>query len=68
MTTIVGKDAALEDTLNRFKRIAQELQLDLVEEQWLNPLPDLWSVHLSVASCPAVYSNGKGSSHDAALA
>ena len=43
MTTIVGKDAALEDTLNRFKRIAQELQLDLVEEQWLNPLPDLWS-------------------------
>ena len=28
MTTIVGKDAALEDTLNRFKRIAQELQLD----------------------------------------
>lgn len=68
MTNIVGKDAALEDTLSRFKSIAQELQLDLVEEQWLNPLPDLWSVHLSIASCPAIYSNGKGSSHDAALA
>ena len=68
MTTIAGKDAALEDTLSRFKRIATELQLDLVEEQWLNPLPDLWSVHLAIASCPAIYSNGKGSSHDAALA
>lgn len=68
MTTIAGKDAALEDTLSRFKRVAEELQIELVEEQWLNPLPDLWSVHLSVASCPAIYSNGKGSTHDAALA
>lgn len=67
MTTIAGKDAALEDTLSRFKQVAQELKLDLVEEQWLNPLPDLWSVHLSIANCPAIYSNGKGSTHDAAL-
>lgn len=67
MTTIAGKDAALEDTLSRFKKVAQELKLDLVEEQWLNPLPDLWSVHLSVASCPAIYSNGKGSTQQAAL-
>lgn len=67
MTTIAGKDAALEDTLRRFKQVAQELKLDLVEEQWLNPLPDLWSVHLAVANCPAIYSNGKGSSADAAL-
>lgn len=67
MTTIAGKDAALEDTLRRFKQVAQELKLDLVEEQWLNPLPDLWSVHLSIANCPAIYSNGKGSTQDAAL-
>ena len=67
MTTIAGKDAALEDTLSRFKQVAQELKLDLVEEQWLNPLPDLWSVHLSIANCPAIYSNGKGSTQDAAL-
>lgn len=68
MTTLVGKDASLEDTLDRFKRLAASLQLDLTEEQWLNPLPDLWSVHLSVTDCPVIYSNGKGSSHDAALA
>ena len=67
MTTIAGKDAALEDTLSRFKQVAQELKLDLVEEQWLNPLPDLWSVHLSITNCPAIYSNGKGSTQDAAL-
>lgn len=67
MTKIAGKDAALEDTLSRFKRIARELDLDLVEEQWYNPLPYVWSVHLAVASCPAIYSNGKGSSKEAAL-
>lgn len=61
MTTIAGKDAALEDTLSRFKKVASELKIDLVEEQWLNPLPDLWSVHLAVANCPAIFSNGKGS-------
>lgn len=68
MTTIVGKDAALEDTLKRFKQVAEKLSLEFVEDKWLNPLPDLWSVHLSVANCPVLYSNGKGSSHDAALA
>ena len=68
MTTIAGKDASLEDSLSRFKKVAADLGLSLVEEQWLNPLPDLWSVHLAVANCPAVYSNGKGSTHDAALA
>lgn len=68
MTTIVGKDAAVEDTLSRFKQTAQKLSLELVEDKWLNPLPDLWSVHLSIADCPTIYSNGKGSSHDAALA
>lgn len=68
MTTLIGKDAALEDSLSRFKNIAKKLQIDLVEEQWLNPLEGIWSVHLSVASCPAIYSNGKGSTHDAALA
>ena len=67
MTQIAGKDAALEDTLARFKQVASELGLELVEEQWLNPLPNVWSVHLAVASCPALYSNGKGSSKEAAL-
>ena len=67
MTQIAGKDAALEDTLARFKHVAAELGLELVEEQWLNPLPNVWSVHLAVAACPALYSNGKGSSKEAAL-
>lgn len=67
MTTIAGKDASLEDSLSRFKQIAAQLKLEMIEDTWLNPLPDLWSVHLSLAKCPAIYSNGKGSSKDAAL-
>lgn len=67
MTTIAGKDASLEDSLSRFKQVAAQLKLEMIEDTWLNPLPDLWSVHLSLAKCPAIYSNGKGSSKDAAL-
>lgn len=67
MTQIAGKDAALEDSLVRFKRIASQLGLTFVEEQWLNPLPNVWSVHLAVEKCPTLYSNGKGSSREAAL-
>lgn len=67
MTTIAGKDASLEDSLSRFKQVASQLKLEMTEDTWLNPLPDLWSVHLSLTSCPAIYSNGKGSTRDAAL-
>lgn len=67
MTTIAGKDASLEDSLSRFKQVAAQLKLEMTEDTWLNPLPDLWSVHLSLTDCPAIYSNGKGSTRDAAL-
>lgn len=67
-TLIIGKDAPLEDTLSRFKGIAQNLGLDLKENNWLNPLPGLWSVELSDSRLPKqVYSNGKGASKLAAL-
>lgn len=66
-TIIQGKDAPAEETLARFKKLALALKLDLVEKDYLNPLPNLHSVHLEEASCPHIYSNGKGSSYEAAL-
>ncbi len=68
MTTIVGKDAPLEETIDRFRNILNTLKIDVTERDWLNPLPHLFSVNLACTLCPAIYSNGKGSSKDAALA
>lgn len=68
MTTIVGKDAPLEASIERFRKILSNLKIEVVESDWLNPLPHVFSVHVAIASCPCVYSNGKGSSKLAALA
>lgn len=64
---IPGKDAPAEETLVRFKKLAQDLKLDLIERDYLNPLPSLHSIHLEEASCPRIYSNGKGATYEAAL-
>ena len=68
MTNAVGKDVPLEDTISRFRGIAAQLGLDLVEMDLLNPLEHVWSVHLEEATCPVIFSNGKGSTREAALA
>lgn len=68
MTSITGKDAPLEESIAHFQKSIGSLGLELEETLWLNPLPNVYSVHLSFTSCPCVYSNGKGSSKLAALA
>lgn len=68
MTTLIGKDAPLEESIAKFKDIAKKLNLNIVESNWLNPLPDLWSCHIEEESCPNIFSNGKGATHDQALA
>lgn len=68
MTAIVGKDAPLEASISRFREILKNLNIEVVEKDWLNPLPNIFSVHVAIASCPCIYSNGKGSSQLAALA
>ena len=68
MTTIVGKDAPLEQSIAHFQEILKNLKISVRESNWLNPLNDVYSVHLDIESCPSIYSNGKGSSRLAAQA
>lgn len=67
-TMILGKDAALEDTISRLRNILLDLGFDVEEASWLNPVPNVWSVHIRDRYCPYLFTNGKGTTKEAALA
>ncbi|EIJ67450.1 30S ribosomal protein S12 methylthiotransferase accessory factor YcaO [Pasteurella bettyae] len=67
-TFIPGKDAALEDSISKFQQKLLALGFKIEEASWLNPVPNVWSVHIRDTECPQCFTNGKGSSKKAALA
>ena len=67
-TFILGKDAALEDSIEKFQQKLTALGFNIEEASWLNPVPNVWSVHIRDKDCPQCFSNGKGASKKAALA
>lgn len=67
-TFIPGKDAALEDSINSFQQKLKDLGFNIEEASWLNPVPNVWSVHIRDKDCPLCFTNGKGASEKAALA
>ena len=61
-TFIPGKDAALEDSIERFQTKLQALGFDIEEASWLNPVPNVWSVHIRDKECALCFTNGMGAS------
>ncbi|MGB0467143.1 MAG: 30S ribosomal protein S12 methylthiotransferase accessory factor YcaO [Pontibacterium sp.] len=68
MTRIPGKDAPLEESISRMSERLQQLGFEIEEARWLNPVPNVWSVHIRDQNCPMLFTNGKGASREAALA
>lgn len=68
LTHIPGKDAALEHTIDRFRQQLAQLGFHIEEASWLNPVPNVWSVHIRDRDCPQCFTNGKGATREAALA
>ncbi len=66
-TMILGKDSSLEDTINNMSAIIASLGIKIEIASWRNPIPYVWSVHIRDADSPMCFTNGKGSSKDAAL-
>lgn len=67
-THIIGKDAALEDSIVSMHQKLQSIGFHIVEQSWLNPVANVWSVHIRDKDCPLLFTNGKGASKKAALA
>lgn len=61
-TMILGKDAALEDSISRMRKLLADIGFEVEEASWLNPVPHVWSLHLRDQYCPMLFTNGKGAS------
>ncbi len=61
-TQLLGKDSALEDTLEKARALLSKhgFPVELVSSK--HPVENCWSVHLRSSECPQIYTNGKGSS------
>ncbi|MBS7326491.1 MAG: YcaO-like family protein [Thiopseudomonas sp.] len=68
LTHIPSKDAALEQTIERFQQQLATLGFSIEQASWLNPVPHVWSVHIRDRDCPQCFTNGKGATREAALA
>ncbi|MBC7540478.1 MAG: OsmC domain/YcaO domain-containing protein [Bacteriovorax sp.] len=66
-TMILGKDCSLEETINNMTGLIAALGIKIEIASWRNPIPNVWSVHVRDADSPMCFTNGKGTTKDAAL-
>ncbi len=68
VTYIKGKDESLENSIRFMQNILQEQGFDINEVKWLNPVENIFSLHIHDRICPGLFTNGKGASRKATLA
>lgn len=67
-TFIKGKDAALEESIDTMLAKLKALNIDVEEASWLNPVPNVFSVHIRDKDCGLMFTNGKGTTRKSCLA
>jgi ribosomal protein S12 methylthiotransferase accessory factor len=67
-TFIKGKDSSLEDSILKMKNLLQVAGFEIEEASWLNPVANVYSVHIRDKNCPALFTNGKGACEKSCLA
>ena len=68
ITFIKGKDRDLESSIESMLNKLKALDIEIEEASWLNPVPNVYSVHIRDKACGLMFTNGKGASHKACLA
>ncbi len=66
-TVLPGKDSSLEVTIKKMTKTLSDLGINIEIASWRNQVPHVWSVHIRDADSPICFTNGKGSTKDAAL-
>ena len=59
-THIPGKDAPLEETIEKARALLNSHGFPIELVSYKNPVRNCWSVHLRSTECPQIYTNGKG--------
>ena len=67
-TLIKGKDLDLETSIATMQAKLKSFGFDIEQASWLNPVSNVYSVHIRDKSCPLMFTNGKGSSEKSCLA
>lgn len=67
-TFIKGKDSCLEDSISKMQKLLKSSGFTIKEVSWLNPVENIYSVHIHDKNCPALFTNGKGSCKKSCLA
>ena len=67
-TYIKGKDLDLESTIETMFGKLDDLGIEVEEASWLNPVPNVYSVHIRDKECGLMFTNGKGATRKACLA
>jgi len=67
-TYIKGKDSDLETSISTMEAKLKSFGFDIEQASWLNPVSNVYSVHIRDTSCPLMFTNGKGSSEKSCLA
>jgi ribosomal protein S12 methylthiotransferase accessory factor len=67
-THIKGKDLALEESIDSMLEKLKALNIDIEEASWLNPVPNVFSVHIRDKDCDLMFTNGKGTTKKSCLA
>lgn len=65
---IPGKDTSLEHTIASMQAKLAAHGFDVEECSWLNPVDNVWSVHVRNRACHLMFTNGKGATELAARA
>ena len=67
-TFIIGKDRDLESSISTMQQKLVDLGFNIEEASWLNPVPNVYSVHIRDKDCGLMFTNGKGATAKACLA
>jgi len=67
-TFIIGKDRDLESSIETMQQKLLALDIEVEEASWLNPVPNVYSVHIRDKDCGLMFTNGKGATAKACLA
>lgn len=67
-TYIKGKDCDLESSIETMFSKLEDIGINIEEASWLNPVPNVYSVHIRDKDCGLMFTNGKGATRKACLA